>query len=159
MPETLQTLAETYAQHYDFSLRCTAWKLLWDWRAAANIMQQVKAEAEARLHEYNPELSSLGGWLACMRDRLTFDRVQACGYLPPTREFDIAADLKDGYVSEDDAAAIRAERAELAQRIETLPITLREPMRLWLDREEIPESLGWYVRQGLTLLGQRRAAA
>ena len=155
MPETLETLAETYAQHYDFSLRCTARNLLWDWRAAANIMQQVKTEAEARLPEYNPELSSLGGWLACMRDRLTFDRVQACGYLPPTREDEI--ELLD--LSDEQATAVRAERAELAQRIETLPVVLREPMRLWLDSEDVPESLGWYVRQGLTLLGQRRAAA
>jgi hypothetical protein len=56
----------------------------------------------------------------------------------------------------------RLEYVEIAGRIETLPAALRRPLRAWINRprgEPIPESLGRSVRQGLTLLGRRKAAA
>ena len=134
----LETLAALRDTKQEAMLAKTAGRLLWDWRAAAGIMAQTWAKAEAKLHRHNPALRPLLSWVNVIRIRLVIEAVKANGYMAPTE---------------------RAERAELARRIETLPITLREPMRLWLNSEDVPESLGWYVRQGLTLLGQRRAAA
>lgn len=91
--------------------------------------------------------------------RVAVEHQRAMGYIPPACEAGIQSAVENFGMSEEWAAKQRAERAELTERIESLPAVLREPCRLWLDHEEIPESLGWYVRQCLTLLGRRKAAA
>lgn len=166
-----ETVIDVYDKHYDHYLRNAATIMLWDWRAAAEIVAQAKAtllakrdmiEADAGRYEkdedhYGVLLGAVGGTVV----KTAVDRARALGYSPPLCEIDIKMFYEDPNFSlePENAAAERAERAELAERIETLPTVLREPMRLWLADEEIPESLGWHVRTGLTLFGRRKVAA
>ena len=161
----LDTLNDVHSEVCEHHRQAVAQILLWDWRTAGQIAEEawqrlqakrdVIEAAAAKYQSREDQSGVIRGAITDAYQSPAIDLAIALGYLPPDCEIGIAA-LE---LSDEQAAAVRAERAELAQRIETLPITLREPMRLWLDDEEIPESLGWYVRQGLTLLGQRRAAA
>jgi len=157
MPETLETLSDLLDAEHDAMLRATSKHLLWDWRAAAEIIRQTREKAMANFHRFNPEFGPLKSWVwNDIRLRLAMGYACANGYHSPGSEH-----LIELLYGDDEAgkAAALAERAELLARIETLPTALREPCRLWVDDDEkIPESLGWYVRQGLTLLGRRRAA-
>jgi hypothetical protein len=173
----VETIAELRARDHHAMLTKTAQELLWDWRAAAEIMRQTWEKAEANFDRFDPANGPLVSWVwNKIRLRLTIDYRGANGLRAPTSpdsEPHFTWTEKDAVLmrqnnpellkhweqgAEIDRAS-RLEYVELSERIETLPVVLRAPMRLWLDREEIPESLGWYVRQGLTLLGRRRAAA
>lgn len=169
MPETLETLADVYAEQYHGLLEHVAKLMLWDWREAVKIAEEARSRLEARRAEIEASAARyqdhehyygvLLGAVCGTSTRVAIEHQRALGYIPPECEEGIRAAIEILEMSEEWAAKQRAERAELAERIETLPAVLREPCRLWLDDEEIPESLGWYVRQGLTLLGRRRVAA
>ena len=153
---TLDTLAALLDAEHDAMLHKTAEHFLWDWRAAAEILRQTREIATANLHKFNPEFGPLKSWVwNNIRLRLAMDYAFANGYRSPGSE----AHIEMLYDDPAEKAAVMAERAELLARIETLPAVLREPCRLWADDEEVPESLGWYVRQGLTLMGRRTLAA
>ena len=169
MRETLETLADVYAEQYHGLLEHVAKLMLWDWREAAKIAEEARsrldarrAEIEARAARYEDHEHYHGVLLGAMSGtftRVAVDHQRTLGYIPPECEAGIQSAVENFGMSEEWAAKHRAERAELTERIESLPAVLREPCRLWLAHEEIPESLGWYVRQGLTLLGRRRVAA
>lgn len=169
MPETLETLADVFAEHHDRLLHHVAKLMLHDWREAVKIAEEARsrldarrAEIEANAARYQDHENYYGVLLGAVCGtftRVAVQRRRAFGFDPPECEEGIQSAVEILGMSEEWAAAKRAELAELAERIETLPAVLREPCRLWLGDEEIPESLGWYVRQGLTLLGRRRVAA
>jgi hypothetical protein len=169
MRDIRETLADVYAERYHGLLEHVAKMMLHDWREAVKIAEEAssrlearRAEIEARAARYESREDHRGvlhGAISGTFTRVAVERKRALGYIPPECEEGIRAALEILEMSEEWAAGQRAERAELAERIETLPAVLREPCRLWLNDEEIPESLGWYVRQALTLLGRRRVAA
>lgn len=151
MPETLASLR---AERHHRLLCHTARQLLFDWRAAAEIMEKTWQQAADNLHRYDPALANLGAWVCCIRDRLTSDYVDANGYTAPLTDDQIR--LLD--LSEGEAAAIRERRAELTAEINTLPPTLREALHVWLACRPIDPATGVRVRVGLKLLNRRRAA-
>ena len=151
MPETLASLR---AERHHRLLSHTARQLLFDWRAAAEIMEQTWKKAADNLHQFDPALANLGAWVCCIRDRLTSDYVDANGYTAPLTDDQIR--LLD--LSEEEATAIRERRAGLAERINTLPPTLREAAHTWLAGRPIDPATGVRVRVGLQLLNRRRAA-
>ena len=164
MPETLETLAVVYAEHYDRLLSHSAELLLWDWREAAKIADEARSRLEARRAEIEANAARHGygvllGAVCGTFTRLAVKRKQALGYDPPETEAGIQSAVEILEMSEEWAAAERAERDELLARIDTLPVVLRAPATLWLDDSPVPESLGWYVRVALGLLGRRKAAA
>lgn len=164
-----KTLADVYADQHDRQLRHVARYLFWDWQEAAQIAREARERLEAKREKIEAEAAKyddpkyhdgvLRGAVSWAFTQLLLDRREALGYKPPEIEEGIRTGLEILELGEEWAAAERAERAELLGRIDTLPAALREPMGLWLDDQPIPESLGWSVRQGLTLLGRRRAAA
>lgn len=156
MVETLETLTALLDVEHDAMLAATAKHFLWDWRAAAEILRQTREKATANFHQFNPEFGPLKSWVwNDIRLRLAMDYACANGYHSPGSVAEIEMLYDD---DEAGRAAALAERAELLTRIETLPTVLRAPAKLWVDDESVPESLGWYVRQALTILGRRRAA-
>ena len=169
MLETRETLADVYSEHYEHHLTHSSKLMLWDWREAVKIAEEARSRLEARRDELEARAAKyedhahyhgvLLGAVSGTFTRVAIERRKALGFDPPETEAGIQSAVEILGMSEEWAAAERAERTELLARIETLPVVLREPCRLWLDDENVPESLGWYVRQGLLLLGRRKAAA
>lgn len=135
------TLAGLRAECHHFLLRATAEQLLYDWIAAAEVMRQAWAIVERRWPEISTaEAGVQRGCICGHRTRLVVAYKKAKGLCPP-----------------------RAERAKLAERINTLPPTLREAMHAWLALD-LGENLtdpakAVRARIGLTLLGRRKVAA
>lgn len=169
MLETRETLTDVYTEHYERLLTHSSKLMLWDWREAVKIAEEARSRLEARRDELEARAAKyedhahyhgvLLGAVSGTFTRVAVERRKALGFDPPETESGIRAAVEILEMSEEWAAAESTKRAELLARIETLPAVLREPCRLWLDDEEVSESLGWYVRQGLTLLGRRKAAA
>lgn len=173
---TLETLAALLDAEHDAMLRKTAEHLLWDWRAAAGIVHQTRERAIADFHRFDPALRPLVTWVHCIRLRLAIAYMRVNGLLAPVSPdeppFPTWTEEEAALMREKNPELLKhwervveahrasqAEYGDLEKRIETLPAVLREPCRLWLGDKPVPESLGWYVRQGLTLLGRRKAAA
>jgi DNA-directed RNA polymerase specialized sigma24 family protein len=157
---TTELLAATLDEEREDMLRKAAKKLLWDWRAASEIVSQAEEKARASLHTFDPEVRPLVTWIHLILSRLAIAYARANGYSPVGTTEEIEHLYCDYPEKLADALA---ERAQIAEAIEHLPTALREAMRVWLDTgiigDAVPESLGASVRQGLTLLGRRMVAA
>jgi len=131
---TTETLAGLRATDHHRLLCHTARHLLWDWRGAAKIMAEVWAIAERNAHRYDPTPGPPSAFVCCIRDRLTYEYMDANGLFPPE------------------------ECAELAARINNeLPPSLREACHTWLADRPIDAVTGVRVRVGLKLLGRSAA--
>ena len=162
-----ESLAGIYIERYHGLLRHAAECLLFDWSEAAKIAEAAwklleakrdKIEAEAARHGPEDHHGILLGAVCGTITNLIVDRRRDLGYDPPKSEAGIRAFVTVLEFSQEWASDQRAQRAELAERINSLPPTFREAMHTWLACRRLDPATGVRVRVGLQLLNRRRAA-
>lgn len=162
-----ESLAGIYIERYHGLLRHAAECLLWDWSEAAKLAEAAWRLLEAKRHKIEAEAARyqdhehyngvLLGAVCGTITNLIVDRRRELGYDPPKSEAGIRAFVTVLEFSQEWAADQRARRAELAERINALPPTLREALHTWLADRRLDPAMGARVRVGLKLLNRRAA--